>query len=85
MARLPELANLSLYDAPLTDAGIGKLATAKKLRRIEMPLAKITDISLETLAGMRSIKNLVLPKPGNGLTTAGLEKLKRERPDISIR
>lgn len=85
MARLPELANISLYDAALTDVGIGKLASAKKLRRIEMPLAKITDLSLETLAGMRSIKNLVLPKPGNGLTTAGLEKLKRERPDISIR
>jgi len=33
---------------------------------------------------MRSLKDVKLPKPGNGLTAAGLAAFKKQRPDVRV-
>ena len=81
---LPELEELDLAYAPLTNAGVVSLARVKKLDWLSIPDAKITDAALETLAGMKKLKALRLPKPANGLTAEGIAKFKKQRPDVKL-
>lgn len=81
---LPELEELDLAYAPLTNAGIVSLARVKKLDWLSIPDAKITDAALETFAGMKKLKALKLPKPANGLTAEGIAKFKKQRPDVKM-
>ena len=85
---LPQLTALLEMDSPyspITDAGVAKIATLKKLFWLNLTEAKITDAALESLADMKPLKTLKLPKPGNGLTSEGIAKLKKKRPDIEVR
>ncbi len=82
---LAVLDKLALAYAPVTDAGVVEIAKLKKLRFLEIPDAKITDAALHTISESRNLKILTLPKPGNGLTAAGIDALKKRRPDIEFR
>ena len=84
---LTAFADLDLLDLKyciITDAGLTSLSVCKKLRSIWMPDAKITEAALDTLAKMKSLKELKLPKPGNGLTAEGIAKFKKQRPDVKL-
>jgi len=80
-----ELERLELIYCPVTDIGIAALATHKSLSKLFIPNAKISDTSLDVLVGMRGLKELKLPPPGNGLTADRIAKFKRERPDVLMR
>ena len=81
---MPALEGLDLTYAQLTDAGIVHLSRVKKLRWLKIKDAKLTDTGLDTLAGMKKLQSVALPKPGNGLTTEGIAKLKKQRPDLKV-
>ena len=84
MLQISSLEELDIMYSPITDAGISKLATLKKLFWLNLNEAKITDAALETLASMKALKKIKLPKPGNGITADGLAKFKKKRPDVTV-
>jgi len=85
IALLPKLAVLDLQYAPITDAGVNHLTKVEELRNLFIRDAILTDAALQTLSEMKNLKVLSLPKPANGLTLAGIEALKKQRPDIEFR
>lgn len=81
---LTALTDLNLHYAKITDAGVAKLAQLRKLSVLLIYESQITDAALDTLAKMKNLKTLKLPKPGNGITAAGLASFKKQRPDVKL-
>ncbi len=84
LSAFAELDLLDLKYCIITDAGVASLSVHKKLRSIWMPDAKLSAASLDTLAKMRGLKELKLPKVGNGLTADDIAKFKKQRPDVKL-
>jgi hypothetical protein len=80
------LEELQFFSAPLvTDKGISSLAPFKKLSALRFITSdfSLTDASLVTLAGMRGLKTLKLPRC-KGITPAGIAQFKKDRPDVML-
>ena len=74
---------LNLDKCPITDAGIPKLASLTNLSWLHLGGTAITDTSLIELAKFASLKEVIVTKTET--TLAGVEKLRRERPDMTVR
>ena len=60
---LPELQVINFYDTHVTDAGLERLATAGKLRRIYAWRTKVTDAGIRKLTRQKPAWKLSKPKP----------------------
>ena len=67
----------------LTDDGVKHLATLKKLEWLHLGKTKITDASLEIVAGLPKLNELVITFCQN-VTDEGIEKLRQARPNLKI-
>lgn len=84
MDTIPDLEGIEFIYGKITDAGVTNLARIRKLRWLRLKNAQLTDAALETLAEMKKLTSLELPKPGNGLTEAGIAKFKKKRPEVKV-
>jgi hypothetical protein len=82
---IPELEEIEFGYCTITDKGVASLTKMKKLGWLDIKDARITDAALDSLASMKKLKTLALPTPGGGLTAEGIAKLKRQRPDMTVR
>jgi internalin A len=75
---------LQLDGSNVTDRGFAHVANLKKLTILDMSLTgtKLTDSSIETLAGFQSLKSLNLDR--SRMSPAGIERLKRALPKARI-
>ncbi len=79
-----DLEFLQLDGSNVTDQGFAHVANLKKLTMLDMSLTgtKLTDSSVETLAGFQSLKSLNLDR--SRISPAGIERLKRALPKAHI-
>jgi len=78
-----KIERLNLDKCPITDAGIAKLSSLTSLAWIHLGGTAITDSSLIELAKFETLKEAIVTKTET--TLAGVEKLRRDRPDINVR
>jgi Leucine-rich repeat (LRR) protein len=74
LSQFPELENLDLSDNPFTNKGMEGLAGLKKLRRLLLRNALVTDDGLKWIAGLSNLEELDLG--GVRLTDKGIEYLR---------
>jgi hypothetical protein len=78
VARFPDLQELSLSGADVTDLGLVRLRDLKSLRRLNLSQTRLTDAALghlKELAGLRAID-----LRGTELTPTGIRALRRALP-----
>jgi len=63
LARLPRLERLALRHSPLTDEGLGHLATCRSLRALNLPQARCTRAGIDALAALPHLTSLRLGSP----------------------
>jgi hypothetical protein len=73
---------LRLDRSAITDAGLPRLKSLKSLEILSLTETKLTDSSVETLAGFQSLKSLNLDR--SGISPAGIERLKQALPNAKI-
>jgi len=83
VANVKTLRNLSLSMTNVTDESLAVLQRLPKLEELFLyDCSKITDAAVESLAGMQSLKRLVIN--GTQITKAGVERLHLALPDAVI-
>jgi hypothetical protein len=81
LAKLSKVESLYLEGSSLTDQDLLALAGARRLAYLNVANTKITDDSVSAIADLKSLKTLDV---GSNLSAAGVEKLRKRRPDIKI-
>ena len=74
---------LNLDKCPITDGGLPKLASLRKLAWLHLGGTAITDVGLAELAKLESLKEVTVTKTET--TPTGIEKLRQARPDMTLR
>ena len=83
LSQLPGITSLSLTANPeITDAGLGKLASMKRLEHLFLEDTAVTDAGLKPLEKMRSLKELNLR--GTAVTDTGAKQLQIRLPGCSV-
>ncbi len=82
VGKLTELQALELYGTTVTDEGLAQLKDLQKLRSIGLGATPITDEALVHLAKLQSLQWVWVPRAT--VTSAAIEKLKSERPDMNV-
>jgi len=78
-----KIERLNLDKCPITDVGIPKLASLTNLAWLHLGGTAITDTGLTELAKLASLKEAIVTKTET--TLAGVEKLRKDRPDMNVR
>ena len=80
---LPKATHLRLARNRLTDEGLRTLAGSPQLKHLNLyGNAGITDLAVEALAGITSLRELFLWQ--TGVTAAGADRLRALRPDLIV-
>ncbi len=80
---LQALEMLLLSETLVTDDGVRRLRSLPKLKTLNLNATPITDAGLIHLAGLKELEIVYLHKVP-GITQAGIEKLKRSRPELHV-
>lgn len=78
MATLPELRDIGIEFAALTDAGLAHLARERKLERLNLYGTGITDAGLAQLGSLPKLKDLNVA--GTQVTIAGINRCLQNCP-----
>jgi hypothetical protein len=81
---LPELAQLEIRGASITDVTLKPLTQLPHLFDLDLSKNPITDAGLQTLAACPNLKKLRLTS-GPGLTDAGVERLEKAKPELEVK
>jgi hypothetical protein len=89
VAAIPTLRLLSISYAPdVTDVIVDSLLKLPALEELKIGPSKLTDAGLLRLAELKSLKTLSVARAKKakapGVTDAGIESLKKARPDLTI-
>jgi hypothetical protein len=85
IGKLKRLDTLRLNNCTVTDEGLAQLKDLQELRSLLIVGTPISDEGLAHLTKLAGLRFLFLPHASNSrITPAGLEKLKRECPQLSI-
>src|SRR5262245_31755613 len=79
LGRYPDLEDLSLHMAPVSDRALNTLLGLKQLRRLVLSRTHLTDAGTDTIAKMKQLRHLDLT--GTGVTNVGVSKLE-SLPDL---
>ncbi len=82
LKKLTRLEWLTLWQAPITDAGLEHLKELRHLKSLTLYGARITDAGLVHLEGLTGLENLDLT--GTQVTDEGVQRLQRALPDTEI-
>ena len=74
---------LNLYNTGVTDRGLKELSRMPNLKNLELAdNSEVTDNGLKEIASIKSLKRLSMG--GNGVTEAGVKKLRKALPSCEI-
>lgn len=83
IARKDSIQGLNLYNTGVTDRGLKELSRMPNLKNLELAdNSEVTDKGLGEIASIKSLRRLSLG--GNGVTEAGVKKLRKALPSCEI-
>ncbi len=82
LKRFPDLRELYVAGAAISDVGIVQLKGLKNLRILDISKTQVGDRGLGSLTGLRSLRSIYLE--GTSVTPAGVDALRDALPDLTV-